>query len=643
MCGIFGCYSSDLNNLTNVQKNLNYMSKKLHHRGPDDVGIEIYENSKYLLGFGHTRLSIIDLTDAGHQPMVTDCGRFSIVYNGEIYNYKEIRMSLESLGETFTSSSDTEVLLKAWKIYGKTCLNLFVGMFSFAIYDHFEHTLTLIRDAFGIKPLFFVHNGVNITFSSEILPLLRLSTKNKKELINKQRVYDYLVYLAQDHDVETFFNDVSQVKPGSIVTFDLRSNNIISNERWWKPSIDQSFKGSINDAACSLRQLFLESIKLHMRSDVPVGVALSGGLDSSAIACAIRYVFPDIELHSFSYISNDKLFSEEEWIDKVNEHVGAISHKVSINENEIVDEINDLVKTQGEPFCSTSMYAQYKVFKLAKENGIKVLLEGQGADELLAGYNGYPGPRMKSLLEQYKFRDLVDFIVNWPKWPNRSKLQHLISLVGQMSNDKFYKLGRKVLSFKNKPSYINVNMLNRLSINITNYRPGKCKEELTTSRSDYGRKLSKYLLNEITNGGLTPLLRYGDRNAMRFSIENRVPFLTIPIAEFLLSLPEEYLISNNGETKSVFRLAMRGIVPDEILDRKDKIGFVTPMHSWVENINNLRLKEKVMHDYDLFVDSDSLEKKLNSSIKKGTFGAEEWRLMNLDIWLNILDDYHNAE
>ncbi|MAZ08015.1 MAG: asparagine synthetase B [Rickettsiales bacterium] len=471
----------------------------------------------------------------------------------------------------------------------------------------------------------------NILFCSEMPSMLGMRCESSK--LNAQRAYDYLIYQVQDKGFDTFIDGVNHVPPAHWLKINLGKPFKIVTERWWNPKINQTSTLSFNDAASHLRELFLDSVKLHLRSDVPLGVALSGGLDSSAITCAIRYLEPKIELHTFSYVATKSSLSEESWVDIVNKYTNAISHKIMVNTGDLENDIKSLIQVQGEPFCTTSMYAQYRVFKEAKDAGIKVVLEGQGADELLAGYHGYHGQRMRSLFEQRKFLDMLRFAYRWKKWPGRERLSPWSALVGQLIPDNLYKSLQAFAGVRSLPSWMNEKLLQDLNINTKPIR-------LDREKSASGRRVTEVLFRAISEGGLPSLLRYGDRNAMNFSIENRVPFLTIPLAEFLLSLPEKYLISEDGQTKYLFRTAMRGIVPNEIIDRRDKVGFETPMGDWVANLASKVAWSDKFGERGYLWKERKLSAHFKSIINNGqAFSPQDWRLLNLKLWMQInLDD-----
>ena len=625
MCGIIGAFWK--NEPPSIEDRLSSCLDLLKHRGPDDRGQWFHRDSLGTVALGHTRLSIIDLSDAGHQPMHSSDGRWTLVYNGEIYNYLELRGELEKLGQQFVSDSDTEVLLAPWAHWGPACLERLVGMFAFAVYDQKEKTITLVRDAFGIKPLFFSHNCDRFFFGSEISALFPLIGKPLEA--NPQRVYDYLIHSVQDTGSDTFVQGISHVPPAHLVRLDLTKPDVFETERWWNPNIAQTSRLSFADAADNLRELFLESVRLHLRSDVPVGVALSGGIDSSAITCAIRHLEPDMPIHTFSYISTDPVSSEERWIDIVNEYVDAQVHRVCVEPEDLTNDLSDLIKAQGEPFCTTSMYAQYRVFQEARKYGITVVLEGQGADELLAGYHGYVGQRMRSLLETGDIGGMFRFSANWKRWPGRQGQTAWRALAGQLLPDGLYQVGLRIANLNKLPQWLDAKALRREGISMRPYR----LERLHKGR---GRRVAEVLSLALTKGGLPSLLRYGDRNAMRFSIENRVPFLTLSMANFILGLPEQYLVSEHGETKSIFRKAMRGIVPDAILDRRDKIGFETPMQSWL-----LPLGEEIRKNLEeaskfSYLSTDRMISDFEGVVvDKRRLDAQTWRMINLCWWANL--------
>lgn len=622
MCGIVGgVWASDRDPRGRLEKSL----AKIQHRGPDDAGCNVYQSGNSIVGMGHARLSIIDLSAAGHQPMPYAEHRFSIVFNGEIYNYRELRSQLKGLGYHFTSDSDTEVLVASWAQWGRACLPRLVGMFAFAVLDRLTCTLTCVRDAFGIKPFFYTNEKINgFYFASEVAALLELMPS--KPRLNWQRSYDYLVHGDYDSTAECFFDGIVHLLPGHLVTVDLALGVASEPVCWWIPNIQESKDADFDEAVSNVRESFLQGIRLHMRSDVPLGAALSGGVDSSAVVCAMRHVEPDLPIHTFSYIASGSDVNEEVWVDKVNRYVDAIAHKVSINAGDLERDLDEMIVAQGEPFGSTSIYAQYRVFQLARENGVTVTLDGQGADEILAGYSGYPGQRLHSLIDEGRFGEAWAFLNSWSRWPGRSRIIAVKRLIAEMTEGRVYETLRKASGMDALPSWINGTVLSDSGV----------QGRYPRQRSEFiqpGRHVMAELAMSLTRRGLPALLRHGDRNSMRFSIESRVPFLMVDFVDLLLSLPENYLISSNGETKHIFRAAMRGIVPDDVLDRRDKIGFSTPEKNWLLSMKDT-VRGWLRADINLaFLDQSKILQEFDQIAEgRKPFSWQVWRWINFIRW-----------
>lgn len=622
MCGILGAFISSSSD--SAVTNINRAIATLRHRGPDACGVETYSLPAGILQLAHTRLSIIDLSEGGRQPMRDLSGRYTIVFNGEIYNYKELRFELQGLGRRFVTDSDTEVLLSAWIVWGASCLRRLVGMFAFAVFDREAQTLTCVRDAFGIKPFFYTKEGGAFLFASELPALLAM--RSTKAELNWQRACDYLVHGDYDSGPDTFCEGVWHLPPGHLFVVDLAEFNISAASRWWQPKIAERCDLSFVQAAELVRERFLASIRLHLRSDVPLGAALSGGLDSSAVVCAMRHVAPDHPIHTFSYIAEGTEVNEEKWADLVNAHVGATAHKVVVKPHELARDLDDMIRAQGEPFGSTSIYAQYRVYQQARENGITVTLDGQGADEMLAGYNGYPGQRLRSLLETGHLLEAAQFLDSWSKWPDRRRADGVRLAVAEITDGALYQALRRLSGRRSLPVWIGADTLAMRGVSL---RHPKQRPEM----EGRGRRVIAELAHSLTKRGLSSLLRHGDRNSMRFSIESRVPFLTLDQADLLLSLPESYLISQGGETKSVFRAAMRGIVPDAILDRRDKIGFQTPEQFWLMSMAGT-VREWLSVDIKLpFLDQQKIVQEFDEIASgRKRFSWQVWRWINFIRW-----------
>jgi len=625
MCGIVGGWWRA--SPGNLENNSAAALRALSKRGPDDKGFDIFSLNCGTLGLGHTRLAIIDLSSAGHQPMRSADGRYTIVFNGEIYNYRELRQTLVQLGHSFVSDSDTEVLLAAWAEWQRACLAKLDGMFAFCIYDRHNSTLTCARDAFGIKPFFYQHGVNRFVFASEQAALLALRAEPPKA--NWQRAYDYLVHGDYDSTDATFIKDVQHLLPGCVIGFDMANGRLQPVERWWTPKIEVRQALSFSQAVEATREQFLQNIRLQLRSDVPLGAALSGGIDSSAVVCAMRHVEPDLPINTFSYIATGSDVSEERWVDCVNSAVGAHAHKITADGADLAADLDTMITAQGEPFGSTSIYAQYRVFQLARERGITVTLDGQGADELLAGYSGYPGYRLLSLLETGEFIRAQRFAARWAGWPGRTYSQAWMHFANVTLPDTLHRVARRYLGRNAEPTWLRTGLLRDADVHMQEHRY-RLKPQAK------GRRVVEQLADALQRRGLPHLLRHGDRNAMQFSIESRVPFLNIAMADLMLSMPEDYLVSPRGETKHVFRAAMRGIVPDIILDRKDKIGFATPEKSWL--LGMAPTIRTWLHDSDAipFLDREALLQAFDRvAAHKSDFTWQVWR------WVNFVRWYHN--
>ncbi len=566
-----------------------------------------------------------------------------MIFNGEIYNYKELRRELEHQGIPIQTNSDTEVLLACWKLWGADCLAKLRGMFAFLILDRQNKTLTCVRDAFGIKPLFYHLNNRSLIIASELHPLLKLIPR--KPRLNHEQAIKYLLHDRYDTDEKTFFEGISQLPPGYLIEFNLGEFSQAlkggitpapqTAKRWWYPNIEERTDLTFEQAAEILREMFLENIRLHLRSDVPLGAALSGGIDSSAVVCAIRKQEPDFPIQTFSFVARGSSVDEESWIDLINSRIGAIAHKVVIEPDDIANDLDDLIFTQGEPFGGTSIYAQYRVFKLAKEHGIIVTLDGQGADELLAGYHGYHDSRMLSMIERGEFGKLIEFVQGWSQWPGRSLGYSLRTALRQILPNGVTRLER---SLRRNPAmgWIDQKVLNDLGIQNPALQNGT--GTWSHQPGTRGRRLAESLREALTGKGLGALLRHGDRNSMRWSIESRVPFLTHDLAEFLLSLPEHYLVSQQGETKHLLRKAMRGIVPDAVLDRKDKIGFATPEANWLKVVGEKTLSWLQSAERVRFLRPELIRESMCRVLNGQTpFTQQTWRFLNFCRWLDLFD------
>lgn len=618
MCGIAGIVNQDGSPV--LEEEIKAMTRLIAHRGPDHEGF--YFGKDFALG--HRRLCIIDLSDLSNQPMkyVGQHGEYVIVYNGEIYNYIEIRDELIAAGYRFSTQSDTEVILAGYDKWGLDCVNRFNGIWAFAIYDQRKNLIFLSRDRFGVKPLYYTKIGNKFCFGSEIKQFTVV--KGWRARMNHRRVYDYLVFGVMDHTSETMFEGVYQLRGGEYLLYDLTTNRF-TVQRWYDIKLEK-IDISYEEAQKKFRELVFDSVGLQLRSDVKVGSCLSGGLDSSTLVSVMkRLLGTNGNIETVSFCSEVEKYNEEKYVDEVVKHTNAVSHKVSpkfedffaeLNSNGS-NEIESLVWHQDEPAGSTSSFAQYSVFKEARKNGIIVMLDGQGADEILAGYHPFVGIYLASLLRRFNLRlFLKEFRAVKSVWPNVSVTKYMLSNM--------------------LPESLKVPLRRKLGgsrfFSVPEDYDGAFKWMNAENITEYAYEL-------VFESSLPELLHWEDRDSMAFSVESRVPYLDHRIVEFLLSLPESYII-RNGYTKAILRDSMRGIVPDKILDRRDKIGFATPEEVWMRRnrgfiLNKMRDNAKILTNIVKPQFLSYAEKVLQDDRCK--YIPTIWRVINVGEWVKTFN------
>lgn len=631
MCGIGGIIRYDGNPIMPAQ--LKRMGETLAHRGPDDHGGLVWDGQSVhthreyealplgQAGLIHQRLSILDLSAAGRQPMSTPDERYHIVYNGEIYNYIELRAQLEEYGYAFATRTDTEVLLKAYAQWGRDCLTKFIGMFAFAILDTQRRTVFLARDFFGIKPLYVTATPEYFAFASEIKGLMSMDCI--KAAPDPQGIYDYLQHGRILDNIRTVFQGITHLPPAHFAEVNLDTPRQWMPTRYWKIETDQTLDISFDEAVAETRRIFLSNVRLHLRSDVPVGVALSGGVDSSSIAAGMRHHSNDARIHGFSFTPDDPAISEELWVDITGDAIGATIHKVRVAPDDLLSDIDRLLAVHDEPFLNTGMYAQYRVMQAAAENNIKVMLDGQGADEMLGGYVRYYGEMAASLVKGMHPLKALRLLWNVKDMHRVTPTTLLAPLLLRTLPRVGVGVLRSLMRKRGTHPWLNEEWFKEREVTIEPTPPVR-----------EGRYALRQELKHSLEYDLPQLLRYEDRNSMAHSIESRVPFLTPGLVQFLFTLPEEYLISLDGTTKNVFRHAVRGIVPDPILDRKDKFGFPTPEHSW---LNAMRPWFKSVMEGETpkgipFIHEAPLASQWSDTIRPDQFGSPAWRFMSIVKW-----------
>lgn len=607
MCGINGF---NWRGISLIEK----MNESIKHRGPDGKGVYIDDK----VSLGHVRLSILDLSSAGKQPMSNEDESVWIIYNGEVYNFLGLRKELEERGHKFKSNTDTEVVLHAYEEWGYDCIESFNGMWAFAVYDKNRDTLFLSRDRFGIKPLYYYCDGNKFIFSSEPKGILQHGINR---IPNDKVIYEFLVFGLSDHSRETFFKDIYRVMPGENLIYDF-SEKALKTLKWYdlKSKIGKIEQKDENKVKEEIQKLFADSIRYRLIADVPVGSCLSGGIDSSAIVCTMDKLWKNNKIKTFSLVFPGLKIDESSYIDEVVKATNIESHKISLSVRDMIEDLHDLIWTQDEPFGSLSIYGQYKVMELAYKNDTKVLLDGQGGDELFAGYTSY---HRHFLFECLMNRKFDNFLKSMQYATQRKEMIKLILSSGLFFLRKLRLL--KDMGF-GKPSF-----LKDFYSAKTSYPP-----------FESGFNLNHVLLNDMTIYSIPNLLRYEDRNSMRWGIESRVPFLDYRFVEFVFSLPSDYKIKG-GITKYIFRKMLSGVVPRRILERRDKIGFAAPDKEWfrspefisvvreITDSSKFKSRKYWRHEKvkEIFVEH------LNG---KKDHSRELWRIINTELWLRVFID-----
>lgn len=555
MCGICGVFAPDRIRPDHGELVL-AQNEIMRHRGPDAAGT--FNDAHCVLG--HRRLAIIDLSDDGRQPFASADGRYQMVFNGEIFNYIELRDELASKGRHFTTKTDTEVLLAAYEAWGPDCLSRLNGMFALAIYDSLAKTLFLARDRFGIKPLYYVQRENALHFASEIKALLAIPGLSRT--VNRQSLFDYLAFNRTDIHDETFLCDVKRLPKGCLAHND--ASGRLSIEAWWSPLpfLDDARDASPEETRREVEALFIDAVKLRLRSDVPVGSSLSGGLDSSILVGTLYdRLTPPTPYHCFTAAYPGDRVDETRYVDALARRYPFISHRVRPTAEEALADLSDFVRANDEPTTGPSFYAQYLVMRLAREAGVVVVLDGQGADEIFAGYQYFHGFYMYGLLHRGRLARLAAEL-----WGVAVRRQHPSAV--------------QTLAYQLLPESMRAALLRRT---LPHLRRDFFDTQIGQSRIQREFFRAKGLNHSLAlhfQYKLEHLLRMEDRNSMAFSLEARVPYLDYRLVERLLATPEDAKI-RGGETKLLQKQALGCYTIPEILARKDKLGFATPEAAWM--------------------------------------------------------------
>ena len=645
ICGIFNINSQPIN-----KEHLLKMGKLIHHRGPDDEGyllvntdeniikhchaedtiIEYKTKLPYVLedfnanlGIGFRRLSIIDLSPAGHQPLTDVKNKCWIAFNGEIYNYIEIKNELINLGYSFSSETDTEVIINAYLEWGNDCVTRFNGMFAITLWDIEKQILFCARDRMGVKPFYYHFDGKQFVWASELKQFVKSGVIEPK--VNYANIHNYLMMSRLNVDKNTFFEGIVELAPAHTLVI---SKKGIEIKRYW--DIDETKKQyglSDADYAKGFEEIFADSVRLRLRSDVPLGIALSGGLDSSSIACiAGRFIQNPIKTFSV-YYEDDKKFDEREYIHEVLKVGNFDPVYFTANQNVSFEELTRFFYYQDEPCMSASPFSAYKNNENIRKAGIIVALNGQGGDELLAGYHTYFKYYYLDLLKNLKLHKLyTEFNLYQKEFKmSNADILKLFSKIGLrvFLSDKFLK------QYEYKEIANNRFYSNQLT---THKQPVELIQK-------YKEELSNNLYQTLVNTSIPHLLHWEDRNSMAHSIESRVPFLDYRLAEWVFSIPTEQKLKG-AETKYVLRNAMKNILPEKVRTRMDKVGFATPTDLWTSKILKNEINEvfsSTQFKQRGIFNASQIEAAYHKS--PSNFKPNEiWRILSMEMWFRIFID-----
>jgi asparagine synthase (glutamine-hydrolysing) len=595
MCGISGIINKNGNRVD--KEEIKKINDLISHRGPDSEGFYFEKN----FAFGHRRLSILDLSSDGHQPMHY-LDKYVITYNGEVYNYLEIKEELLKYGYTFHSHTDTEVILASYDKWGEECVNKFNGMWAFAIYDKEKNIIFCSRDRFGVKPFYYTQVDEKFIFGSEIKQLLEFYSERS---VNKKVLMNYLVIGYENYDNQTFFEDIFQLEQSHNLIYDLTNHTFIKKRYYDISKKDLDF--GENESIDMYKKLLFQSIKLRLRSDVKVGTCLSGGLDSSSIAAIASSLNKEVTDERFIAIhakSTEKKSDESDYAKKVAEHCDLELNLIEPSKIDFVEILDEVIYTQEEPFRSPSIVMQYFVMKKAKDIGCTVLLDGQGGDETLLGYERYYPVYLLDL-------NFINMIKGFFSSSKNSKLSksEIIKYFLYFTSSKIRVKRLKKKNYFFKKDYIEKSSFNLVKDNATNY--------LNIFDLQY---------EELYKTQLPQLLKYEDRNSMRNSIETRLPFIDYKVVEAALSINNRFKI-NEGWTKNILRKSVESILPFDVIWRKNKMGFEAPEKTWLEEIDS-DIKNTIQNSIILKEICIEIPYELLDNTQK-------WKLFNVAKWENI--------
>ncbi|MCE3259560.1 MAG: asnB [Bacteroidetes bacterium] len=634
MCGIAGIISKEPGS-HNLKDTIFSMSEAIAHRGPDGEGFIFASGTEvlpfarktfsfnrtdlnylpagkvdpssagYQLSFAHRRLSIIDLSESGHQPMCTTDKKLWIVFNGEIYNYIELKKELEAAGHQFVSESDTEVILNAYRQWGTDCVKRFNGMWSFCLFDADKQICFASRDRLGVKPFYFINRSDVFAFASEQKAFVRSGLIKAKA--DPKAIHNYLVNGLLETETHNFFEGVEELFPGNNLVYSI-SEKTIRIESYYKLKIDRTNdQRSEKELITEIERLLYNAVKLRLRSDVEVGACLSGGIDSSVLVTLMHKIL-DRPNYCFTSVFRNETLNEEKFADRVAERVGAKHVKIEPMLEGFVKELDDLVYSQDVPIWDTSTYAQFKVMELAKKNNIKVVIDGQGADELFAGYHHHFVAKWNNLFAEGKSMEMIRDIKLSKKTIGSPFLFYAKEKVKQKRN-----VNSSVLGHFFTDEFLGVSGLENSAV--------------------YFNSVNEQLRDDIERARLKTFLKCEDRCGMWHSVESRTPFSDdVDLIDFMFSFDGNRKIKN-GISKYLLREAAKELIPSEIYSRYDKKGFETPMKKWVTELKPVMIQDIKSADFG-FLKITALDKlNLESSAQMKLF----FKLFILSRWKKVFN------
>lgn len=623
MCGIAAIVKNKNFNLSTEA--FNRFTDVMAHRGPDGRGVSFFnkesqwentDKNDYQVALGHRRLSILDLSEAGAQPMAYANGDLEIVFNGEIYNYVELKVELEQLGLNFRTGTDTEVILGAYKAWGNIAFEKLRGMWNIVIFDKLNHKIVACRDRLGIKPMFFFKTEGLIGLASEIKQFKELPFFNSKP--NYTTLKEYL-YSGFEWTDSTFFEEVQPILPGHFCEINCENLEMTTPKAYWEPESIGIEINSKERAGEDFEKLFYDSVKVHLRSDVPVGCQLSGGLDSSSVAIAMDQILNgESTIHTFTSTFPGYEKDEREYVDEVLKAITATGHFRTPAPDEFKDNLKKFIWHHDEPVGSFSQYANYELSRLINQTGIKVVLNGQGGDEVLGGY----------------WQMYMSFLAG------KAKQLDIGSLVSHLGG-AFGSKGNEALLAQIKP------MLQR-------YMHRKnAGQELSFTHSQLNHSSRRTYMDQYFNYNaqerrvfdiryliLPRLLKWDDRNLMAFSVEGRYPLLDHVLIEQCLKFSPAVMY-HKGWTKYPIRLGMKGKLPEKIQYRKSKFGFETPQERWLKKELRPFIEGEMSQDRPIYsiIDRNTFKGRLDEFLNKGKMedGQMLLRLLLVDQWAEVMN------